>query len=111
MSSNLVVKGILAIALSCSMASGALADDCAGELAEADTLVHAVRLREPDIDARHAKGDVEGTCELLRANFADMTKARGQMERCMTGYEKRENLGQMDVSLDDLGHVIGSYCG
>jgi hypothetical protein len=100
----------LALSLALLNIAPALAADCDADLAEADALVHAVRLRNPELDRRHAANDVAGTCSILKDNYRDMTKARDIMDRCMTGFERRENVGQMDVSLDDIHTVIGSYC-
>ncbi|HEV8677904.1 MAG TPA: hypothetical protein VGQ90_00915 [Stellaceae bacterium] len=79
---------------------------CRRDLALADQLIHAVRLRENSLQ----KGDFVGLCRLLRQNLEDMTRAREPMARCLTGHELGENVGQMDASLGDIHYVIGKHC-
>jgi hypothetical protein len=80
--------------------------DCRSDLASAHQLIHAVRLRENTVQP----GDFVGLCRVLRQNLRDMTQARGPMARCMTGHERGENIGQMDVSIQDIRFVIGEHC-
>jgi hypothetical protein len=80
--------------------------DCRRDLATAHQLIHAVRLRENSVQ----RGDFVGLCRVLRQNLQDMTQARGPMARCMTGHERGENVGQMDVSIQDIGMVLGKHC-
>src|SRR3954447_8517394 len=69
------------------------------DLAAADQLIHAVRLRENSVQA----DDFVGLCRLLRHNLQDMTKAREPTARCITGHDLGENVGQMDASIGDIG--------
>ena len=80
--------------------------ECHRDLAMADQLIHAVRLRENSVQP----GDFVGLCRLLRQNLQDMTRAREPMARCMTGHERGENVGQMDASLDDIRFVLSKHC-
>jgi len=80
--------------------------ECHQDLAMADQLIHAVRLRENSVQ----QGDFVGLCRLLRQNLQDMTRAREPMARCMTGHERGENVGQMDASLDDIRFVLSKHC-
>ena len=80
--------------------------ECHLDLAMADQLIHAVRLRENSVQP----GDFVGLCRLLRQNLQDMTRAREPMARCMTGHERGENVGQMDASLDDIRFVLSKHC-
>src|SRR3954449_4280249 len=80
--------------------------ECRRDLAIADQLIHAVRLRENSVQP----GDFVGLCRLLRQNLQDMTRAREPMARCMTGHELGENVGQMDASLGDIGSVLSRHC-
>ncbi len=80
--------------------------ECHRDLAMADQLIHAVRLRENSVQ----QGDFVGLCRLLRQNLQDMTRAREPMARCMTGHERGENVGQMDASLDDIRFVLSKHC-
>jgi hypothetical protein len=80
--------------------------ECRRDLAAADQLIHAVRLREHSVQP----GDFTGMCRLLRQNLEDMTRAREPMARCMTGHDLGENVGQMDVSIDDIRVVLSQHC-
>ena len=53
---------------------------CHGDLAEADQLIHGVRLRENSVQ----QGDWQGLCRLLQRNLHDMSKARQLMNPCLT---------------------------
>lgn len=68
--------------------------------------IHAVRLREGSVPP----GDYAGLCRVLRQNLHDMTGAREPMARCLTGRERGENIGQMDVSIADIRFVLGQHC-
>lgn len=106
--------------LACALAFAALSlpgraaivdtPDCRRDLATADQLIAAIRQRESGIDNSVRKGDFAGACRYVRANYRDMSAAREQMNRCMTGFEKRENVGQLDASLDDIRHVLAARC-
>jgi hypothetical protein len=48
---------------------------------------------------------------LLKQNLADMVKAREPMDRCLTGHEHGETIGQMDDSIGDIRAVLASKCG
>jgi hypothetical protein len=79
---------------------------CERDLARADELVHGIRLRENSVQ----QGDIPGLCRLLRQNLKDMSKARELMNRCMTGHERGENVGQMDASIGDIRYVLDNKC-
>jgi hypothetical protein len=81
--------------------------DCRRGLAVADRLVNAIRLRE----AQFIPGDLATNCRLLRRNLDDMAKARGPMDRCLTGHEHGETVTQMDASIGDIRAVIAEKCG
>src|SRR5439155_12258554 len=78
---------------------------CRRDLAMADQLVHAVRLRENSVQP----GDYAGLCRLLRQNLQDMTRAREPMARCMIGHDRGENVAQMDASIGDIRMVIAKH--
>jgi hypothetical protein len=80
--------------------------ECRRDLVVADQLIHAVRLREHSVQP----GDFSGMCRVLRQNLEDMTNAREPMARCMTGHDLGENVGQMDVSIDDIRFVLSKHC-
>ena len=81
--------------------------ECRRDLAVADQLVHAVRLRENSVQP----GDFAGLCRLLRQNLQDMSRAREPMARCMIGHDRGENVAQMDASIGDIRMVIAKHCG
>ena len=68
--------------------------------------MNAVAARENSV----RKGDMAGLCRLLRTNLRDMQEARDGMAACLTGHERGENVGQMDVSMADIRAVLGSRC-
>ncbi len=80
--------------------------ECRRDLAMANQLIHAVRLREKSVQP----GDFVSLCRVLRQNLQDMVGARGPMNRCMTGHEHGENIGQMDVSIADIRFVLDKNC-
>jgi hypothetical protein len=79
---------------------------CHGDLAEADRLIHGVRLRENSVQP----GDWQGLCRLLRQNLRDMSTARALMNPCLTGHDQGENIGQMDASIGDIKYVLDTRC-
>lgn len=79
---------------------------CRTDLGRADALIHGIRLRE----RRMSRDDLPGACRLLRENLADMTQAGKLMEPCLTGHEKGENLGQINVSIGDIRQVLSRNC-
>ena len=83
------------------------ADDprCAVDLQRAWKLVNAVAGR--DKGGPYAKGAI---CGVLRANLRDMKESTAIMRRCMTGHALRENVGQMEASMEDVAAVIANRC-
>ena len=57
-----------------------------------------------------ARGDWKGLCALLRRNSADMSEAGRLMDRCLTGHERGENVGQIRESLGDINRVLRERC-
>ena len=80
---------------------------CNRDFAEADRLIHAIRLRENSVQ----QGDWAGLCRLLRQNHKDMSRARDLMNPCLTGHDHGENIGQIDASLGDIQYVLDTRCG
>jgi hypothetical protein len=80
--------------------------ECRRDLAMADRLVHGVRLREPQT----RPDDLSRACRLVRQNLEEMVKARGPMDRCMTGHDRGENVAQMDASIGDIRYVLAQKC-
>jgi hypothetical protein len=79
---------------------------CNRDLAEADRLIHGIRLRENSVK----EGDWPGLCRLLRQNDRDMSRARDLMNPCLTGHDHGENIGQIDASLGDIRYVLRTRC-
>jgi hypothetical protein len=106
---SLTIMILSVAALVPAVAAAGIVDtpDCRRDLAMAHERIHAVRLRENTVQS----GDFVGLCRVLRQNLQDMTQARDPMARCMTGHERGENVGQMDVSIQDIRFVLGKHCG
>lgn len=85
-----------------STASSVDTPRCHVGLAEADRLIHGVRLRENSVQ----HGGWQGLCRLLRQNLRDMSKARRLMNPCLTGHDQGENIGQIDASIGDIRYVL-----
>jgi len=102
----------LASALAALLAAGpAAADlvgtpDCRRDLAAANGLINAIAAREKQF----VPGNLPKNCALLRQNLVDMVKAREPMDRCITGHDHGENLGQMDASIDDIRALLAEKC-
>jgi hypothetical protein len=80
--------------------------ECQRGLAAANALIQAITAREKQFVA----GDLTRNCRLLRQNLADMVKAREPMDRCITGHDHGENLGQMDASIGDIRALLAEKC-
>ena len=102
------ILSLLASALPVSpgMAGSVNTPACNRDLAEADRLIHAIRLRENSVK----RGDWDGLCRLLRQNDQDMSRARDLMNPCLTGHDQGENIGQIDASLGDIRYVLRTRC-
>jgi hypothetical protein len=79
---------------------------CRHDLASANRLIEAMQARDKDFVA----GDLVTNCRLLRQNLADMVKARDPMNRCLTGHEHGETVGQMDASIGDIRLALANKC-
>ena len=80
---------------------------CQRDLAMANGLINTIAKREKQF----VPGDLAKNCGLLKQNLADMVKAREPMDRCLTGHEHGETIGQMDDSIGDIRAVLASKCG
>jgi len=81
--------------------------DCRRDLAVTGRLVSAIAGRENSVKPP----DIAGLCCLSRRNLFDMMKPRDAIDRCLTGHEHGENVGQMDVSIQDIRYVLAAKCG
>jgi hypothetical protein len=99
--------GLLVLAIA-SPATAAVVDtpECRRDLAMADQLIHGIRLREGQMK----RDDIPGACRLLRQNLDDMVRARGPMDRCVTGHDRGENVAQIDASIGDIRDVLARNC-
>lgn len=78
---------------------------CGNDLRRAWELVSVVAGRD--------KGGPYGRqalCGVLRANLRDMRESTDIMKRCMKGHSLRENVGQMEASMEDVQAVIAARC-
>ena len=101
--------GVLVMLLTAGPALADIVDTpaCRRDLAGANALISAIAAREKEF----VVGDLVKNCALLRRNLTDMVKARGPMDRCMTGHDHGENLGQIDASIGDIRAVLAAKCG
>ncbi|MGL4325526.1 MAG: hypothetical protein ACRCTD_15935 [Beijerinckiaceae bacterium] len=79
---------------------------CHADLARAEALVADIAGR----DQTGAGRNPARLCRVLRLNLRQMREAREVMNRCMSGHARRENVSQMDVSMDDVATVIARRC-
>ncbi len=84
--------------------------ECQRDLTAANQLLTDVQQRETRLNAAVGRKDTAGVCGFLRENARDMTGARERMNRCVTGFEQRENIGQIDASLGDIRDVLAARC-
>ena len=80
--------------------------DCRTALARANTLVGAVAQR----DRGSRPAGTAAICNVLRLNRRDMREAADHMQRCMTGHERGENVGQLMASVEDVDAVLARRC-
>ncbi len=79
---------------------------CGSDLTRADGLVSKVAARD-----RGGPYKASAICGVLRENLRDMREAADIMKRCMTGHALRENVGQMEGSMEDVRGAIAARCG
>lgn len=79
---------------------------CRADLAQAGALINEIAGR----DRAGPITDHGRLCATLRLNLQQMREAREIMQRCLRGHAQRENVGQMDVSMEDVATVIQSRC-
>ena len=96
----------LLIAVEPAAADAVQTPQCQRDLATAIQLINAIQAREK----RFVPGDMAKNCQLLQQNLVDMVKAREPMDRCVTGHEHGETIGQLDASLADIRAVLAGNC-
>jgi hypothetical protein len=106
------LRAAVLFALCASPAAAAVirTPECQRDLAVADQLIGGIRQRETRLNAAIGRNDTTAACGFLRENARDMAGARERMYRCMTGFEQRENIGQIDASLGDIRAVLAARC-
>jgi hypothetical protein len=79
---------------------------CRADLPRAQALIEAVAAR----DRQGPISDNARLCAVLRRNSADMRGAAEILNRCLTGHERGENVGQLVASVEDVNAVIARRC-
>jgi hypothetical protein len=107
-----LILGRAALLISLLIGPSALAShldtpECQRDLAVAGQLVKGIAKREGSVKP----GDIAGACALLQQNLPEMIKARNAMDRCLTGHDLGENVGQMDASIEDIRYALRRRCG
>jgi hypothetical protein len=82
------------------------AADCRADLATTDKSFEATLQRLESV----AKGTQAQKCAAYRSHVQVMIKGRDVFMRCMTGYAQRENVGQMNDSLEEFHELIKRKC-
>jgi len=100
---------MLSLLLTVLAAQPALAD-CDADLADAHQRIAAIKDRDKQIDERVKGHNISGACELVRLNLDDMTVARDNMDRCLTGFERRENVSMLEANIADINDVLTAHC-
>src|ERR1700722_9047479 len=103
-----IAAAALAVLLAAAQAAADVVNtpECRRDLATANGLINAIAARESQFVAK----DLAKNCALLTQNLTDMLKAREPMDRCITGHDHGENLGQMDASIGDIRAVLADKC-
>ena len=81
---------------------------CQRDMEESSRLIRGIQQR--DKNPGIARGDTAGLCRLLRQNEKDMATARDLQAPCLTGFNRRETLGQFDANLIDIREAIVRVC-
>lgn len=80
--------------------------DCRDDLAAVDKSFEATLERLEKVKT----GTPAQKCPVYRQHVEVMTKARGVFQRCNTGTTQRENVGQMNDSIEDFQELIRRTC-
>lgn len=83
------------------------AADCREDLAAVDrSFTETLERLEKAKNAAQAE-----KCVVYRQHVEVMTRAREVFNRCQTGLTRRENVGQMNDSIEDFEELIRRRCG
>lgn len=85
--------------------------DCDADLSDAHERIATIKARDPEIDALVKKHDIKAACALVRMNLKDMTVARDARDRCLTGFDRREEVAEMNANIADINDVLTGNCG
>jgi hypothetical protein len=95
-----LVAGLLLLGLAPAAA------DCRADLAATDKSFEVTLKRLESV----AKGTQAQKCAAYRSHVQIMIKGRDVFMRCQTGHTQRENVGQMNDSLEDFHELIKAKC-
>ena len=100
-------SGVLAACLvALSFAPAPARSDCRDDLAAVDR-----SLEETIERLEQVKNGTPGEkCPVYRRHVEVMTRARAVFQRCNTGLTQRENVGQMNDSIEDFQELIRRTC-
>jgi hypothetical protein len=79
---------------------------CKQDLAAASAIIERAMARSKVRDTRGG-ADV---CDTYRRDFFELVKARGLMALCKTGAERSQDLGRIDVAVEDINGAIARSC-
>jgi len=85
--------------------------DCDTDLADSHQRIATVKARDPEIDALVKKHAIAAACALVRLNLKDMTEARDARDRCLTGFDRREEVAEINANIADINDVLAGHCG
>ncbi len=104
------VAGMLAAVMFAGHPLAAAAQDCRADLTDAHQRIADIQARDPKIDELVKKHDIKGACEILHTNMKDMTAARDSMSRCLTGFDRNEEVAELNANLADLANALNAHC-
>jgi hypothetical protein len=106
----MILKAVVLAALFPMLLLQAALADCDADLADSHQRIAAVKARDPEINALVKKHDITGACAIVRTNLKDMTVARDARDRCLTGFDRREEVAEMNASIADMSDVLTANC-
>lgn len=100
------VPALIALLASPALAGMVETPQCRADLTRAHRLIQ-------DVSARDRKGkeaNAARICATLKRNRTDMAAAAEILDRCLTGHERGENVGQLRASVADVDAVMARHC-
>lgn len=98
------------VLIALALPGAASARGCDEMMADAHQRIADIKARDPKIDELFKKKDMAGVCKILRTNVSDMTSARDSMQACLSGFERNENVANLNANLADLSDAITTHC-